>query len=210
MLITPDEARKWYGEDDSAHDFDHVLRVHALALRIAAAEGADAEIVSAAALLHDVARAEADRLGLCHAEMGARRAREILRGHPARKVEAVAVAIASHRFRNAAEPPTLEARVLYDADKLDAIGAIGIARAYAIAGKWNQRLWSPWAEAARLDAGARDLHNADHTPVREFQVKLSKLRDSLYTPAARAIAESRHQYMADFFARLEKEVAGEL
>lgn len=210
MLITPEEARKWYGEDDSAHDFDHVLRVHALALRIAAAEGADAEIVSAAALLHDVARAEADRLGLCHAEMGAARAREILRGHPAHKVEAVAVAIASHRFRNAAEPPTLEAKVLYDADKLDAIGAVGIARAYAIAGKWNQRLWSPWAEAAHLGAGARDLHNADHTPVREFQVKLSKLRDSLHTPTARAIADSRHQYMVDFFARLEKEVAGEL
>ncbi|MDH7490059.1 MAG: HD domain-containing protein [Anaerolineae bacterium] len=210
MLITPDEARTWYGEDDSAHDLDHVLRVHALALRIAAAEGADTEIVSAAALLHDVARAEADRLGLCHAEMGAARAREILRDHPAHKVEAVAIAIASHRFRNAAEPPTLEAKVLYDADKLDAIGAIGVARAYAIAGKWNQRLWSPWAEAAHLDAGARDLQNADHTPVREFQVKLSKLRDSLYTPTARAIAESRHQYMVDFFARLEKEVAGEL
>ncbi len=210
MLITPDEARTWYGDDDSAHDFDHVLRVHALALRIAAAEGADAEVVSAAALLHDVARTEADRLGLCHAEMGAQKAREILRNHPPGKVEAVAAAIASHRFRNASEPPTLEAKVLYDADKLDAIGAIGVARAYAIAGKWNQRLWSPWAEADGLDAGARDLHNADHTPVREFQVKLSRLKDSLYTDTARAIAEGRHRYMADFFARLEKEVAGEL
>lgn len=210
MLITPDEARTWYRDDDSAHDFDHVLRVHALALRIAAAEGADAEIVSAAALLHDVARTEADRLGRCHAEMGAQKAREILRNHPPGKVEAVAAAIASHRFRNASEPPTLEAKVLYDADKLDAIGAIGVARAYAIAGKWNQRLWSPWAEADGLDAGARDLHNADHTPVREFQVKLSRLKDSLYTDTARAIAEGRHRYMADFFARLEKEVAGEL
>lgn len=210
MLITPDEARKWYGQDDSAHDFDHVLRVHALALRIAAAEGANTEIVSAAALLHDVARAEADRLGVCHAELGARRAREILRECPPDKVDAIAAAIASHRFRQATEPPTLEAKVLYDADKLDAIGAVGIARAYAIAGKWNQRLWSPRAEAAHLDAGAGDLHNADHTPVREFQVKLSKLRDSLYTETARAIADSRHRYMADFFARLEKEVAGEL
>lgn len=210
MLITPEEARKWYPADDSAHDFDHVLRVHALALRIAQAEGADAEIVSAAALLHDVARVEADRLGVCHAEMGARQARDILRGHPPDKVEAVAAAIASHRFRNAVKPPTLEARVLYDADKLDAIGAIGIARAYAIAGLRGQRLWSPWAEAAHLDADARDLHNADHTPVREFQVKLSRLRDSLYTEKARVIADSRHRYMDDFFARLEKEVAGEL
>lgn len=210
MLITPDEARKWYPADDSAHDFDHVLRVHALALRIAQAEGADAEIVSAAALLHDVARVEADRLGACHAEMGARQAREILRGHPPDKVEAVAAAIGSHRFRNAVEPPTLEARVLYDADKLDAIGAIGVARAYAIAGLRGQRLWSPWEEAARLDVGASDIYNAGYTPVREFQVKLSRLKDSLYTPTARAIADSRHRYMADFFARLEKEVAGEL
>lgn len=205
-----DQARELYGGDDTAHDFDHVRRVHALAMRIARAEGADPEIVSAAALLHDIARVEADRLGLCHAEMGAEQAKEILKGQPPEKVEAVAEAIASHRFRNAAEPSSLEAKVLYDADKLDAIGAIGIARAYAIAGRLGQRLWSPLSMGADLDANADDIYNSGHTPVKEFQVKLGRLRDTLYTETARAIAEERHRYMTAFFQRLEQEVRGEL
>jgi uncharacterized protein len=208
-LITVEEARRLYGEDDTAHDFDHVLRVHALALRIAEAEGADLEIVSAAALLHDVARVEADRIGTCHAEVGAARARGILSAHPPDKVEAVAAAIASHRFRNSVEPPSLEAKVLYDADKLDAIGAVGVARAYAIAGRLGQRLWSPRTEGKGLNAGANDIYNSEHTPVREFQVKLARLKDTLYTDAARAIAEGRHRYMAEFFARLDGEVSGD-
>lgn len=209
MMITVEQAREFYERDDTAHDFDHVLRVHALAMRIAEAEGADAEIVSAAALLHDVARVAADREGLDHAALGAQRAREILSGHPQGKVDAVAEAIASHRFRTSSEPPSLEAKVLYDADKLDAIGAVGVARAYAIAGRLGQRLWSPWAEGAGLSAARGDIRNQEHTPVREFQVKLRRLKDSLYTDAARAIAASRHEYMVQFFERLESEVNGE-
>ncbi len=209
-MLTIDQARELYGGDDTAHDFDHVLRVHALAVRIAQAEGADLEIVSAAALLHDVARVEADRLGLCHAEMGAERARAILKGHPPRKVEAVAAAILAHRFRGTAVPASLEAKVLYDADKLDAIGAIGIARAYAIAGRLSQRLWSPLSEGADANADTDDIYNSGHTPVKEFQVKLGKLKDSLYTETARAIAEERHRYMTAFFRRLTREVKGEL
>jgi uncharacterized protein len=209
-VITIEQARKLYGDGDTAHDFDHVLRVHSLALKIAEAEGADVEIVSAAALLHDVARVEADRLGLCHAEMGAERAREFLRAHPPKKVRAVVEAIASHRFRKSSEPPSLEAKVLYDADKLDAIGAIGMARAYAIAGRLDQRLWSPWSEGEALSANPNDIYNSEHTPVREFQVKLGKLKDSLYTSTARKMAEGRHQYMVEFFRRLEKEVSGEV
>jgi uncharacterized protein len=209
-MLTIDQAREHYGSDDTAHDFDHVLRVHALAMRIAQAEGADLAVVSAAALLHDIARVEADRLGLCHAEMGAEQAREILAGRPPEKVEAVAEAIASHRFRNAREPASLEAKVLYDADKLDAIGAIGVARAYAIAGRLNQRLWSPQSEGAGLGAHADDIYNSGHTPVKEFQVKLGKLKDTLYTETARAIAAERHRYMTAFFQRLKQEVQGEL
>ena len=207
-MIAVEEARRLYNADDTAHDFDHVLRVHALAMKIGEAEGADLEIVSAAALLHDVARREADRLGACHAKMGAARAREILSAHPPDKVEAVAAAIASHRFRQSVEPPSLEAKVLYDADKLDAIGAVGVARAYAIAGRLGQRLWSPWTEGKCLNAGANDIYNSEHTPVREFQVKLGRLKDTLYTDTARAIAEGRHRYMAEFFARLDEEVSG--
>ena len=202
-MIEIEEARQYYTDCDAAHSFDHVLRVLALAERIGQAEGAAMEIVRAATLLHDVARAEEERTGACHARMGAERARQILADHPADKVEAVAQAIASHRFRDEVVPQTLEAKVLYDADKLDAIGAIGIARAYALAGRRGQRLW------AKTPSGSlAESQSTDHTPVHEFTFKLSQLKDALFTATARQIAEERHRYLVEFFARLEEEVQG--
>jgi uncharacterized protein len=202
-MIGIEEARQYYTDSDAAHDFDHVLRVLALAERIGQAEGAAMEIVRAATLLHDVARAEEERTGACHAKVGAERARQILAGHPADKVEAVAQAIASHRFRDEVVPQTLEAKVLYDADKLDAIGAIGIARAYALAGKRGQHLW------AETPAGSlSESQSTDYTPVHEFIFKLSQLKEALFTTTARQIAEERHRYMVEFFTRLEEEVQG--
>jgi len=202
-MIEIEEARQYYADTDAAHDFDHVLRVLVLAERIGQAEGAAMEIVRAATLLHDVARAEEERSGTCHARVGAERARQILADHPADKVEAVAQAIASHRFHDKVVPQTLEAKVLYDADKLDAIGAIGIARAYALAGRCGQRLW------AETPAGSLDeSQSTDYTPVHEFTFKLSRLKDTLFTATARRIAEERHRYLVEFFARLEEEVHG--
>ena len=212
-MITIEEAEAYYSGKDAAHDFEHVLRVLKLAERIGEAEGADMDILRAAVLLHDVARVAEDEGGPCHAETGAQRAREILAGHPEDKVEAVAHAIATHRFRSSAVPQTLEARILYDADKLDAIGAIGVARAYAIAGRHAQRLWATvsLAHAERSIEEARgDIADAEHTPVHEYIFKLSRLKDSLFTATARAIAMDRHDYMAQFFQRLQQEVKGEL
>jgi uncharacterized protein len=160
------------------------------------------EIVRAAALLHDIARAEEDAAGRGdHAEMAAARAREILiaRGVPAERADAVAHAIAAHRFRGDTAPQTLEARILFDADKLDSIGAIGVARAYAVSGSLHQRLWS---EVAPGDQANRHQHNSNHSASAEFAVKLSKVRERVHTPTARKIADERHTYMADFFARL--------
>jgi len=210
-MISIEEARAYYPADDPAHDFDHVLRVLATALRLAELEGADAAIVQAAALLHDVGRAQERAKGLDHAEESARRAREILASLPAARVDAVAEAIASHRFRNTRIPVSLEARVLYDADKLDSIGAIGVARAYAIAGVCGQRLWGE-AEAGYVERKrAQDRHddlNSAHTPVHEFAFKLSRVADTLFTPAARALAAGRHAFMVEFYERLEREVKG--
>jgi uncharacterized protein len=200
-MITIEEARQYYTGTDAAHGFDHVLRVLTLAERIAQAEGADLEIVRAAALLHDVGRTEEERGGGCHARIGAELAREILRGHPQDRVEAVVEAIAAHRFRRDPSPQSLEAQVLYDADKLDAIGAIGIARAYAIAGHEGQRLW------ADLTADSDDGQGG-HTPVHEFDFKLSRLKDKLFTITARRIAADRHRFMVAFFQRLTEEVQG--
>ena len=212
-MITIEEARSHYTGEDAAHDFEHVLRVLRLAERIGAAEGADVEVLRAAVLLHDVARVAEDQGGACHAAAGAERAREILAGHPKDKVDAVTHAIATHRFRDSVVPQTLEARILYDADKLDAIGAIGVARAYAIAGRCAQRLWAevPHDYARRRIEDARgDIADSEHTPVHEYIFKLSRLKDSLFTATARGIAAERHAYMAQFFARLEREVRGEL
>ena len=208
-MMTIEEARVYYHDAESAHDFDHVLRVLALAEKLARAEGANLEIVRTAALLHDIARADEDTTGGDHAEMAAERARAILRarGIAPEKIEAIAHAIQAHRFRTNAPPQTLEAKILFDADKLDSIGAVGIARAYQVSGALNQRLWS---EVAPDALATRQQRNSNHSAYAEFVVKLSKVRDRLFTASARQIAQERHAYMVDFFARLEKEIHGEL
>jgi uncharacterized protein len=207
-MITIAEARRYYGDADAVHDFDHVLRVLALAERIAQAEGANVEIVRAAALLHDVGRAQAEVEGRDHAAIGAEQARAILAGQPPAKVEAVARAIAAHRYRAGPQPETLEAQVLFDADKLDAIGAVGVARAFAYGGAHGQRLWAP-VESVDVARWQEEGDDPDaHTPIHEFVVKLSHLKERLFTATGRAIAEERHAYMVSFFERMDAEVAG--
>jgi uncharacterized protein len=210
-MITIEQARALYHDNDAAHGFDHVLRVWRLAMRIGAAEGADLEIVSAAALLHDAGRAEQERTGECHAMLGARIAREALLGQPQERVEAVAQAIEQHRFRAANPPSSVEACALYDADKLDAIGASGVARAYAIAGARRQHLWgevdAAYAERAP-EEGHGDLEADQHTPVHEYLFKLVKLKDRMLTETGRALAAERHRFMVAFFEQLEQEVRG--
>ncbi len=209
-MITIEQARTMYQEGDSAHDFEHILRVLRMAEKIARAEGADLEVVRTAALLHDIARADEDRgdVKIDHAELSAERARAYLTEHGASRdfADRVAEAIRAHRFRGTRTPDSLEGQILYDADKLDAIGAIGVARAYAVAGSLNQKLY---AETDGDGKATRDQHNATHTPVAEFNVKLSKLRDRFHTPTARRIAAERHRYMTEFFQRLAEEVAGD-
>lgn len=207
-MISVAEARDLYTGADAVHDFDHVLRVLNLAERIASAEGADLRIVRPAALLHDLGRRDAEAAGDDHAAAAAGRARELLAHHPSRDVAAVTHAIAAHRFRTEPKPSTLEARVLFDADKLDAIGAVGIARAFAYGGAHGQRLWAP-IESVDLDRWQTEGDDAHHhTPVHEFVVKLVRIRDSLCTPTGRSLAAARHDYMVTFFERLAQEVTG--
>ncbi|MGD1993059.1 MAG: HD domain-containing protein [Anaerolineae bacterium] len=203
-MIDDRTARQYYEAAESGHDFDHVLRVKALAERIARVEGGDLEVVRAAALLHDLGRPEQRATGRDHAVVSAERAREILAHHSAETVEAVAHAIAAHRFRTGPTPTTPEARALFDADKLDAIGAIGIARVFAYAGARDQPLWASM-ETVKLDGP----DTSQHTPVHEFVFKLARLRDVLVTDTGRAIADERHRFMEEFFRRLTAEVQGE-
>ena len=207
-MITIDFARSLYpAEADAAHDFDHVLRVVKMAEQLALAEGADIDVVRTAALLHDIGL-DQGRAG--HETSAAQRARDILReaGYSDQFCEAVAHAIEAHRFRSGPTPQTLEAKVLFDADKLDSIGAIGVARAYAFGGHRGQKLWA----AVPPDyTDPMDGHEADprqHTAVHEFHVKLAKIKDRMQTATGRAIAEERHAFMVKFYEQLDREVTG--
>jgi uncharacterized protein len=211
--VTIEAARALYADGGGSHDFDHILRVTALAERIAIAEGADLAVVRTAALLHDVAESQGRAN---HHLASAARAREILRDglnrQPADFVEAVVHAIAAHRFRTGPAPATLEAQVVFDADKLDITGAIGVARAFAYAGERGNALWNtPWRAIA---AGGGDVVNqpaalgAAYTPSHEFVYKLDRISERLYTATARAIAHEREAFIRAFFDRLDAEVAG--
>ena len=200
-MITVAEAQALYEGSDSAHAFDHVLRVLALAERLAAEEGADLEIVRTATLLHDIARNKPD-----HHLRGAERARQLLADHPPERVEAVCRAIASHRFRKGPPPDSAEARCLFDADKLDAIGAVGVARAVAYGAARGHRLWTEPLTA--IAARSSPPTGADYTASHEFVYKLDRLEAMLTTGSARRIAIQRRRVMAEFFQRLDDEVQG--
>jgi uncharacterized protein len=214
-FLTIDEARSLYVAGDAAHDFDHVLRVTELARRIAVAEGADETVVRLAALLHDapVEALDGGEYGAAerkaHHLAAAEFARRLLaeRGLDTPRVDAVAHCIEAHRFRDQSiQPRTLEARCLYDADKLDSMGAIGVARAYAFAGAHDSRLWTqPWADAPPDDSKPP---GADYTPVHEFVYKLQRLLDTLHTPTAQALGRERHAFMVHFYDQLDAEMTG--
>jgi len=210
LTISPDFVRTLYESADAAHAFDHVLRVTRLAVHIAEAEGANVEIVRVAALLHDVAGSRHD-----HHLASARMARELLAEAPPTFVDAVAHCIEAHRFSQPPEPLTPEAKCLNDADKLDAIGAVGVARAFAFAGAHGGRLWThPLSELDQLIGPDREAYRRahggtqDYTPSHEFLCKLAGLADAMYTATAREIARERHDFMKAFFHRLDAEAQG--
>jgi uncharacterized protein len=215
-MPTIDSARAWYPDEDPVHGFDHILRVFRLAERLARAEGADPEIVAAAVLLHDVESQESpDPAGnassrLAHHQYSAQFAAEVLRaeGWPPERIQAVQHCIRAHRFRDDSEQPaTLEAKVLFDADKLDAIGAIGVARAIAYAAREDQ---PPYASPSKqfLETGEK-APGEPHSAYHEYLFKLRVLKSRIYTAAGLAVAEERHRFMADYFERLGAEVLGE-
>lgn len=223
-----EEARQLYMDGDAAHDFDHVWRVTQLATKLAQDEGADVTVVQLAALLHDVpvevdheqsiandgrdgggaaAVASAEKVRQAHHLAAAAFARTFLenRGLAAARVDNVVHAIEAHRFRDQSiTPATIEAQCLYDADKLDSIGAIGIARAYAYAGTHGSRLWTNAVDT--VPPFTEKPTGADYTPVHEFVYKLQRLLATLHTPTARRIGAERHAFMENFFERLDAEM----
>ena len=198
------------GSVKPSHDLQHVERVVTLARHLARVEGADEVEVACAAWLHDMERGREDAGGEDHAVAGARLAREVLGASPLfgdDTEEAVADAIACHRFRSGPQPATLEARCLFDADKLDALGAVGVGRAFMMAGEHGQRLHT------RVEPGTAPRHVAEidhsgYSPMEEYEVKLRHLPGRMTTEEGRRLAGERAEFMARFFARLEDEMTG--
>jgi uncharacterized protein len=192
------------GGDDGAHDLAHLRRVWANARRIAEAEGGDGEVLAAAVLLHDcVAVEKSSPLRGQASRLAADRAGALLagRGWPAGRVDAVAHAIAAHSFSAGIAPGTLEARILQDADRLDAIGYVGIARCFYTAGRLGSALYhadDPAAAQRPLDDRAYAL---DH-----FRAKLLKLADGFQTATGARLAAERTGVLAAFVAGFEAEI----
>ena len=197
------EKARSYSEDGAGHSFDHVSRVCKMAERISEGQDVDMDIVRASALLHDVARVREGELKVCHAEEGARMAPGILNevGFPAEKIDAVVHAILVHRYSKCLKAETREAEILQDADRLDALGAVTIARIFSFGGL-KRRLMHISGQTGREDNKTSPSH---------FYRKIFKLNPETFkTPKAREIARSRYDYVKGFVDRFEKEWEGEL
>ncbi len=205
------EAKKYFVDASGCHDWTHVERVRSLAKRIGRAEGADMFVVEAAALLHDIAKTEEMRAkgGFCHAEEGAKRARTILErlGVGPETVDHIVACIGTHRKRKGAEPESPEAKILFDADKLDSLGAVGVARDFFFAGTIGKKLYSG-REAEHVHDGVDHSYTEDDTALLEYELHLKHLKDRMLTKTGKTIAKERSAYMKEFFRQFWKEVEG--
>jgi len=173
--------------DAGSHGMDHTERVTRMCRIIGKQEHADMDILIPAALLHDIARPREKETGLPHETEGARIAETYLNsiGYNPKLIMAICAAIQTHRFRTDKKPETPEAKILSDADKLDAMGAVGIARTFM-----------------RAAEHGGDISDA----VFHFHDKLLKLHDQMYTETGREMAKKRHLFLETFLKNLEPEI----
>lgn len=191
----------------ACHDWEHTCRVRDNAMHIAREEGADLLVVELAALLHDIGRpAELTDHGKTdHAVLGAAMARSILKEYACSNelIEKVSQCVKTHRYRKRSLegiPSSLEAKCVFDADKLDSIGAIGIGRAFHFAGRTGAKIHNTEEEALSSESYSRE-----DTAYREYLVKLRHVKDNMLTDAGRNMAHQRHDFMAAFFDELNAE-----
>lgn len=191
--------------DDGSHDIAHILRVFRNAMRIHAQEGGEGAVLAAAVLLHDCVSVEKNSpLRTQASRLAAEKASDILEGlgWRAGDIKAVAHAILTHSFSAGITPETIEAKILQDADRLDAIGAIGVARCFYIGGRMNSGLH----DVADPRAETRDLDDKRFA-IDHFPVKLFKLADGFQTATGRRMAAERHDRLVAFYNDFLGEIA---
>ena len=192
--------------EDSAHDKEHIYRVLYNALEIARAEAAvDYDVLIAACLLHDVGRREQfEDPAVCHAVAGAEKAFSFLmeNGFNEDFSSKVKHCIRTHRFRKSMPPESVEAKILFDADKLDVTGALGIARTLMYKGNMTEPIYHV------LPSGEISDGTEDTAPsfFREYKFKLEKLYDKFYTAKGAQLAKERQGIAAAFYESLFQEV----
>ena len=192
--------------DNNAHDKEHIYRVLYTALEIAQSEkDVDFDILIAACLLHDIGRKEQfENPKLCHAEVGAKKAYAFLveNGFSEGFAKVVSDCISAHRFRGNNPPKTIEAKILFDSDKIDVAGAMGVARTLY----YNSSLGEP---LYNLDEKRNVLKGEDDSGVsffQEYKFKLEKIYSKLQTEKGKEIAESRRKAAEVFYNNLLSEV----
>ena len=202
-------AETIHSSSKGSHDWEHTLRVYQLASRIARKENADIFIVKAAALLHDIARSLEDASGgkKDHAAEGEKLAYGILKSLKLSddKTARICHCIGTHRFRGTKRPVLLEAKVLFDADKLDSIGAVGTGRAFLFAGEIGARLHNGGVKISETKPYTRE-----DTAYREYMVKLRHVKKRMMTGEGKRMAVKRDAFMREFFTRLDKETRGKI
>jgi uncharacterized protein len=200
-------------QESTGHDIYHCLRVKALALRIAEDEGLDRMTLVATAYLHDIGRGREFEGKGDHVAYGMAQAESVLAavGFPKAKIDAVVRCIEYHEeyawsTGKKQLPQAVRGEILgfQDADRLDAIGAVGLARMFTFGGAYRQPLWHPHVRPGHWEHG--DLGNSSFNHIHE---KLLKLRDTMNTSTGRQLADGRHQFMEQFVAQFELEWEGE-
>ncbi len=209
LARTEAHVRREMSGEGTGHDWWHVHRVRQTALRLAREEGADPYVTELAALLHDIAD---HKFHGGDETAGPRAARAWLTeaGADAETIDHVCAIIAALSYKGAGVPTpmaTPEGAVVQDADRLDAIGAIGIARTFAYGGSLGRPMHDPEAAPELHDSFDRYKASAGPT-INHFHEKLLLLRDRMHTPTARRLADERHAFMEAFLERFAAEWAG--